>query len=177
MDVLLLLWIWSSSFLSPTVDQLLLSNTSLTGTLPTELGLLVSLSKFPFVFCNLSRRIGMRYFTVFSLSLYTVTLTVENNNIDGTIPSELGNLERLRDLILDRNALTGTLPVELERLTNLGKRLLNALLCFATNQVLTYTVVNCYSLQRLLIFLATTCKAPFRIGLVLTLAYKLSTWL
>ena len=41
------------------------------------------------------------------------------NNLRGSIPPELGNLARLRDLRLSNNALTGPIPSELGNLTEL----------------------------------------------------------
>lgn len=41
------------------------------------------------------------------------------NRLNGTIPSETGNLKELRSLILDDNNLTSTIPKEIGNLTNL----------------------------------------------------------
>ncbi len=47
-------------------------------------------------------------------------LSLYSNQLSGTIPTELGNLNILKYLYLDRNKLTGSIPVELCSLTNLG---------------------------------------------------------
>ncbi len=44
-----------------------------------------------------------------------------NNNLDGPIPSEIGNLTRLSRLILDRNRLSGIIPPEFGNLISLTK--------------------------------------------------------
>ena len=43
------------------------------------------------------------------------------NNLNGTIPSELGNLTNLKELLLNDNQLNGTIPSEFGDLTNLEK--------------------------------------------------------
>ena len=47
------------------------------------------------------------------------SLSISNNALTGTIPSELGNLTNLTGLYLNNNSLSGTIPVELGNLTNL----------------------------------------------------------
>ncbi|MBC6477038.1 MAG: putative Ig domain-containing protein [Hormoscilla sp. GM7CHS1pb] len=71
--------------------NLSLTNNSLTGTIPSELGELSNLTK----------------------------LRLHNNEITGTIPTELGELANLQILGLSANALTGTIPPELGNLTSL----------------------------------------------------------
>ena len=48
-------------------------------------------------------------------------LNLVENNLIGTIPSELGNLTNLQDLSLYSNQLSGSLPAELGNLTNLTR--------------------------------------------------------
>ena len=43
----------------------------------------------------------------------------ENNSFNGTIPSDIGKLTKLRDINLANNALTGTIPPEIGLLKNL----------------------------------------------------------
>lgn len=52
-------------------------------------------------------------------------LWIFDNHLYGTIPSSLGNLSSLLSLRLDRNLLTGTVPLSLERLTKLQTLNLN----------------------------------------------------
>ncbi len=46
-------------------------------------------------------------------------LSLNNNSLSGTIPSELGSLSNLQELSLNRNSLSGTIPSELGSLSNL----------------------------------------------------------
>ncbi|MEN8249449.1 MAG: gliding motility-associated C-terminal domain-containing protein [Bacteroidota bacterium] len=47
-------------------------------------------------------------------------INLSNNNLSGSIPSEIGNLAELRHIDLSYNLLTGSIPVEIGNLTNLG---------------------------------------------------------
>ena len=49
----------------------------------------------------------------------TTELNLYNNNLTGSIPSEIGNLTRLTYLYLSNNNLTGPIPSEIVNLTNL----------------------------------------------------------
>ena len=40
-------------------------------------------------------------------------MSLRFNNLDGTVPSELGRLDRLKDLKLDSNLITGEIPFEI----------------------------------------------------------------
>lgn len=55
---------------------------------------------------------------------FTAVLTLNDNNLNGTIPSEIGNCHKLEVLGLHNNTLTGTLPSDLGRLVNLVTLLL-----------------------------------------------------
>ncbi len=48
-------------------------------------------------------------------------LSLNFSSLSGTLPSELGSLSNLQELWLDRNSLSGTLPSELGSLSNLRK--------------------------------------------------------
>ena len=48
-----------------------------------------------------------------------VKITLIANQLSGTLPPELGNLTKLKELFLDRNQLSGPIPPELGKLTNL----------------------------------------------------------
>lgn len=48
-----------------------------------------------------------------------VELDLSENELNGTIPSELGSLAYLEDLDLSKNQLSGTIPIDLGNLTNL----------------------------------------------------------
>ena len=47
-------------------------------------------------------------------------LYLHNNDLTGSVPSELGQLTSLRRLWLDRNDLTGSIPAALGSMSNLG---------------------------------------------------------
>ena len=55
-----------------------------------------------------------------------VVLTLENNNLTGRIPPELGGLSRLEALWLDFNGLTGPIPAELGNPSRLVELFLNS---------------------------------------------------
>jgi len=52
-------------------------------------------------------------------------INLAGNNMQGTIPQELGNISNLRTLYLSDNFLTGTIPPELRNLGNLRELLLS----------------------------------------------------
>lgn len=52
-------------------------------------------------------------------------LRLQNNNLRGTIPAELGQLRSLKELSLDSNELSGSIPAELGQLQNLISLSLN----------------------------------------------------
>ena len=73
------------------VTELVLDGRSLSGTIPSDIGLLTGMEE----------------------------LDLSENLLTGGIPSEVRSLTRLRDLRLSDNALTGPIPPELESLTDL----------------------------------------------------------
>ena len=50
---------------------------------------------------------------------------LENNQLSGGIPEEIGNLTDLRDLYLSSNQLTGVIPASIGNLFNLTRLYLN----------------------------------------------------
>ena len=52
-------------------------------------------------------------------------LSLRNNNLSGSLPAALGNLEALQVLSLDRNSISGSLPTQLSNLSNLTRLALN----------------------------------------------------
>ena len=50
---------------------------------------------------------------------HVTRLSLDTNNLSGTIPAELGSLSQLRSLAVRENSLSGSIPVELGNLTNL----------------------------------------------------------
>jgi hypothetical protein len=89
----------SELFLLPNLRALRLANNSISGSVPTEIGLLSEL---------VDLQLGG-----------LLDLLVPNNKLTGQIPSELGGISTLQYLNLQYNALNGTLPTELGRLQGL----------------------------------------------------------
>jgi len=90
----------------------------ISGTLPSELALLVNLTMFVVgVAGNMFRGTVP---TELGLMTQLTVLSLSNNPLDGTIPSELGDLKQLISLDIKGTNMTGTLPTELGRLTSLA---------------------------------------------------------
>ena len=58
----------------------------------------------------------------------TERLDLFDTDIGGTLPSEIGTLTKLRNLLLEDLDLTGTIPTELGNLSDLGKTCRDSLL-------------------------------------------------
>jgi len=50
---------------------------------------------------------------------HVTSVNLSSNNLNGTIPSGIGNLTNLENLDVSQNQITGTIPVEISQLTNL----------------------------------------------------------
>jgi len=99
-----------------TVVQLYLSENDLSGTLPTELGLLTTLTEF--VLSNESSLKGTVPTEVgFMTSLERLSL--QYTALSRPLPSEIGSLAQLSNLLLVENQFTGTTPSELAHLTKM----------------------------------------------------------
>jgi hypothetical protein len=133
----------------PYPATLALSDNKLDGTIPSEIGKLITLRKsfYCFVGCGLLPDHSLIYFLVCATFLFTAYLSLYNNTLEGTIPSEVGSMISvckqlsLFALVLTRllpihislpicfvvhlplfnNALTGAIPSEVGRLTSLCK--------------------------------------------------------
>jgi hypothetical protein len=101
--------------LSTSVDKMThlegvdLSYTSISGLIPSELGLLSMLSSLMLTSTRVKGRIPTQLGNVTSLQL----LDLSHSFLSGSIPTELWNLKGLVTLDLSDNALEGTLPNEL----------------------------------------------------------------
>ncbi|KAL1562466.1 non-specific serine/threonine protein kinase [Salvia divinorum] len=97
------------------VSALNLSHTSLSGTIPPQLGrlsFLVSLDLTSSRFTGpLPRELSLLHRLKF--------LSLRNNTFTGSIPSSLSNLTNLQTLDLSSNSLTGEIPIEFGRLRSL----------------------------------------------------------
>jgi Leucine-rich repeat (LRR) protein len=92
-----------------------LRRAGLSGTIPSEIGLL---TKLRFLFAHDSELTGSIPTTIGKLT-QLVKMHIARNQIDSTIPSELGQLTDLSLLALANNYFTGTLPSELSNLRNI----------------------------------------------------------
>uniref|UniRef100_A0A7S0WWQ8 Protein kinase domain-containing protein n=1 Tax=Pyramimonas obovata TaxID=1411642 RepID=A0A7S0WWQ8_9CHLO len=122
-----------------TCTQLWLHSSGLTGTIPTEIGLLTQL-KHAFLNNNdmtgkIPTEIGqLKQLEQIDLSINGLTgmipteigrltkltkIHLDNNDLMGTIPTEIGQLAQLESIDLSNNGLTGTIPTEIERLMQL----------------------------------------------------------
>lgn len=97
------------------LTQLTLSENQLTGTIPPELGDLVNIEYLYLYDNQLSESIPPELGNLANL----IALVLECNQLTGSIPAELSNLSSLQILDLVLNQLTGTIPSELGDLDNL----------------------------------------------------------
>jgi Leucine-rich repeat (LRR) protein len=98
------------------IDEVFLPQRNLTGTLPSELGNLMTLLRLDLSTNLMGGEIPSELGNLVNLQ----GLYLDFNLLEGTIPSELGNLIKLEGLGLDSMSLDGTIPSELGNLKNLG---------------------------------------------------------
>ncbi len=116
-DVPLSEWYGVDTDASGRVTVLIFHGNNLTGTIPSELGNLSSLTSLHLDGNSMTGTIPKELGNLSNLS----ELDLADNNLTGTIPSELGNLSSLTWLDLGGNALTGTIPSELGNLSSLTR--------------------------------------------------------
>ena len=97
------------------LQSLHLYENQLTGSIPTEFGSLTALTDLRLYANRLSGGIPTELGSLTNL----VALHLDDNQLTGPIPSELGSLAKLRDLFLGDNQLTGGIPTQLGALSNL----------------------------------------------------------
>lgn len=97
------------------VTELHFSMNHLTGTIPPELGNLVSLQRLTFYEGQLSGSIPPELGNLTHLE----HLDLAWNQLNGSIPPELGNLTQLKYLDMGGNRLSGSIPLELGQLAQL----------------------------------------------------------
>lgn len=96
-------------------SSLELGTSSLTGPIPTSLGLLTQLEALGLEFNRLTGAVPTEIGALKRLN----ALALNANHLTGAMPTELGQLTRLDYFGLDANKLTGTMPTELGALTQL----------------------------------------------------------
>ena len=72
---------------------------------------------------NWSADVGMESWegvAIWGDPMRVITLSLHEQRLTGVIPPELGDLDRLQELLLDGNELSGEIPLELAMLGNLG---------------------------------------------------------
>mmetsp|Transcript_695 Transcript_695/g.1099 ORF Transcript_695/g.1099 Transcript_695/m.1099 type:complete len:413 (-) Transcript_695:118-1356(-) len=97
------------------LERLDLSSNTITGSLPNTLGNLRNLKYLSLPWNRISGSIPSTLGNLNNLQL----MDLEKNSISGTIPSTLGDLSKLFAMHLNHNRITGTIPSDLGRLSNL----------------------------------------------------------
>jgi Leucine-rich repeat (LRR) protein len=130
------------------VASLNLHLNNLSGTIPTEIGNLSSLSFLALGANNLNGAIPTELGSLSNLSY----LNLGENDLSGSIPSELGSLTNLFFLNLGSNQLSGTIPSELGNLDGLKELYLDtnalggdvpqSIISKLTNQIINYNLNN-----------------------------------
>jgi len=93
-----------------------LSGAALTGTIPTDIGLLSSLTYLGLVGGALTGTIPTDIGQMSSLEM----LSLSNSSLTGFVPTEMGQLSHLSELHLSNTTLTGPVPQEVGELCNLS---------------------------------------------------------
>jgi len=102
------------------LQMLYISESEISGKIPTEIGLCVDLDIVWFGFVDLSGTIPTEVGLLTSLE----KMFLSKAHVTGTLPTELGRMVSLVMLFLVNNDLQGTIPIELEQLTNLNELVL-----------------------------------------------------
>jgi len=106
---------------SGSVSEISMSFNNLSGSIPSELGILTNLTDLDLSSNSLGGSIPSELGNMTNLT----RLWLYSNALSGSIPAELGNLTNLDSLWLDGNSLGGSIPAELGNLTNLTRLYLN----------------------------------------------------
>ena len=92
-----------------------LSSSGITGSIPSEIGLMSNLTSLELESNDLAVSVPSEIGLMTSLT----SLGLDSNDLIGTIPSEIGLLSSLTDLDISLNALTGTIPSEIGLMASL----------------------------------------------------------
>lgn len=103
--------------------MLIIGRTQLKGLLPSEIGKLTLLGKFPRLFPPVLGILHLSgsHKTFVLLNILIERLVLSHNSLKGMIPKEIGALTNLVQLNIGEQKLFGTIPSELFLLTALGK--------------------------------------------------------
>eukprot|EP00300_Choanocystis_sp_HF-7_P013657 c18389_g1_i1.p1 GENE.c18389_g1_i1~~c18389_g1_i1.p1 ORF type:complete len:934 (-),score=132.01 c18389_g1_i1:23-2824(-) len=93
----------------------LISENRLSGSLPSEIGLLTNLRHWTMVTNELSGSIPSQIGQLQQL----LDWYIDDNELSGTIPTEVGQLQILQDWLISSNQLTGSIPTEIGKVTRL----------------------------------------------------------
>ena len=107
--------LWGEEYSVKNTIELNLTNTGLTGSIPSKIGDLENLKKLYLSRNQLSGEIPTEIGHLTNLT----SLNLNDNQLTGEIPTEIGHLTNLTSLHLSDNQLTGEIPVELGNLINL----------------------------------------------------------
>lgn len=89
--------------------ELNLYNKNLSGTIPSEIGNLINLTRLDLTYNQLTGNIPIEIGNLTNLTFFSL----KDNAFTGPIPSEVGNLSKLDFLRLANNQLNGEIPVEI----------------------------------------------------------------
>lgn len=103
--------------LSDSLTDLALAKNSLTGSMPTELGMLSNVERLLLYQTSLNATVPTEIGTMSALT----SLQIASNKVTGTIPSEVGLLTNLDTLFLFNNAFSGQVPTEFGLLSNVQR--------------------------------------------------------
>ena len=110
--------LWGVVYSVENTNELNLSSTQLTGSIPPEIGNLTNLTFLSLMGSPGNELTGEIPSEIGNLINLTY-LNLMYNELTGFIPSEIGNLTNLNYLKLSSNQLTGSIPPEIGNLTNL----------------------------------------------------------
>ena len=100
--------LWDQCYDIETTTELILSNSGLTGEIPSEIGNLINLTHLNLGLNELTGDIPPSIGNLTSLTI----LRLYYNELTGEIPAEIGNLTNLTYMTLRYNQLTGEIPQE-----------------------------------------------------------------
>ena len=107
--------LWGVCYHIETTDSIDLTDSGITGEIPTDIGSLTNLTHLNLYYNQLTGEIPSEIGELINLTY----LDLKWNQLTGEIPVEIGNLTSLTNLSLHNNKLTGEIPPEIGNLLNL----------------------------------------------------------